>query len=481
MRTRYRNEGTHPNIGTIEYAWDKTSSPYKRVEVSRSSYDDQPAYYVLSPYSLCGDADLCVREEETITDDTGTDGQFRPCYHRFVQNEFACHTVPMRFYGTHRGNSYVRSIQPQDYTELKALRIAPNIDWDEMANEAVAFMVPRINEGTSLLNSLWELKDMKRMNPLPSLKRLQGRHTTLRTLSKDKAQRKQFAKEIATRMNDAHLNASFGIVPFLMDVFSIHDELIELVSKLTELKRNAGKRMQRHYKRVIPVSSGVFATREWSETSSLRQWYSNVRFDYRSGGTRTLLWVTKRARWVQRPVYHATMRYSYTLPEADSTHELAYAALDTLGVRLDPSIIWNAVRFSFIIDWVVDVSSFLQKTARDNYPINTTIHSFCHSYKWHREMEVAARLYNANDNTPWFLADPAYGPVLPEHNEALVSRHVETVYDRRLANPDYSSIRFRALKLRQAALAGSLLLARTRWGSMKKYQRDAVRPRNLTR
>jgi hypothetical protein len=181
------------------------------------------------------------------------------------------------------------------------------------------------------------------------------------------------------------------------------------------------------------------------------------------------------------------MRYSYTLPKMDSEHELVLAYLDTLGVRLDPSIVWNAVRFSFIVDWVVDVSSFLAKMARDNYPIHTTVHDFCHSLKWHKECTVHARVQQETQ-AAWF--NPTTLNQIPLRlrglgEEALISSHTDIGYDRRLAKPDYSAIAFRALKLRQAALAGSLVLARTSWGSTNSYQYDQkgnsgpVRPARL--
>jgi hypothetical protein len=327
-----------------------------------------------------------------------------------------------------------------------------------------------------LINSILELKDLKRMNPIPSLRRLQGRHLTLRKLASSHRERTAYMKEIMTRMNNAHLNAAFGIVPFMTDVISIHDELVMLAEKLARLKRSVGKRLQRHYKRVLPVSAGVFADKLWeTDQVSNRTWPGPIQNDRSTiGYSRPLPSFSRRSRWVLRPTYHATMRYSYTLPEMDSKHEEVLAKLDTLGVRLDPSIVWNAIPFSFIVDWVVDVSGFLQKMARDNYPINTTIHEFCHSVKWHKLSEVNVRVDDDQGSVFFTPTELNRRPLdsCGVNVGASISEHQERLYDRRLGKPSISAVAYRALKLRQGALAGSLLLARKRWFKSTRYQTD---------
>lgn len=472
MRQRVQSSGAHPSVNTVEWSWTQTGQPYKRDKLVRGYYDNlDTVYWNWTPPTQNS---LNLRREELIEDDEGIDGKFRGCYHHVRSNEYYLQEKAERYAGHHCSNAHARCLFASDWNFVNSRKIAPEIDWDEMANEACSFMVPRLNEGTSLVNSILELRDLKRMNPIPSLRRLQGRHLTLKKLSGSASERKKFMSEIATRMNNAHLNAAFGIVPFLTDIISIHDELVGLAEKLARLKRSMGKRLQRHYKRVLPVSQGVLADTQWETTQIERSWVGQCQYDRAGLSTRPKPRFYQRSRWVKRPVYHATMRYSYTLPEADSKHEEVLAKLDTLGVRLDPSIVWNAIPFSFTVDWVVDVSGFLQKMARDNYPINTTIHEFCHSYKWHKFSEVTVQV---EDNDSAIMMTPTELLNRPldskgSEREAIISQHQERVYDRRLASPNYSAIAYRALKLRQGALAGSLLLARKRWFKSTRYQKD---------
>ena len=341
------------------------------------------------------------------------------------------------------------------------------------ADEALAFMLPRLNEGTSLVNFILELKDLKHMDPRGTYQRLFRRHTSLRML-KDKTGRRAFLRELTTRMNGAALNTSFGIVPFVADLVQIHDDLVSLASRLEGLKKYAGTRQQRHYKRVIPQSAGMFADREWHHKNSTTSWAVGLKSDNNdNGGIRRTILVQSRARWILRPVYHASMRYIYTLPEVDSQLEKVYALLDTLGVRIDPSIVWNAIPFSFVVDWIVDVSGFLGTFARDNYPINVQILDFCHSFKWHKEAEAYVQWtgdLSLGSPTPVGSGYPA----LPGWQQ--VYKGMRSSYSRVRHRPDIHTARIRGPRLRQAALSGALILSRTPSGSGKGYLNSAMRP-----
>jgi hypothetical protein len=145
-----------------------------------------------------------------------------------------------------------------------------------------------------------------------------------------------------------------------------------------------------------------------------------------------------------------------------------YAHLDNLGVRLDPAIVWNAIPFSFVVDWVVDVSGFLGSFARDNYPINVVVHDFCHSYKWHKEANTHAE-YVSDTTLASYSKIPAGYPLKPGWTEVYSGSR--RYYNRiPVSNPDIHTARLKAVNLRQAALAGHLLLAKSSFGSSHRYR-----------
>jgi hypothetical protein len=58
------------------------------------------------------------------------------------------------------------------------------------------------------------------------------------------------------------------------------------------------------------------------------------------------------------------------------------ALLDAFGVMWDPAIIWNAIPFSFVLDWIWDVSEWLGKWARPNLPVQLRIMDFYILWKY---------------------------------------------------------------------------------------------------
>jgi hypothetical protein len=409
-------------------------------------------------------------------DELGVDGRFRNCYHTFDTNEFNADIVDHSFPAGARGNTYAADLQVADINVLLSIRTVPDVDMNAMADEAMAFMMPRLNEGSSLVNFLLELKDLKRMNPSASIRKILSSKRTLSDIFADRKSRRTFMKELAGKLTGAHLNAEFGIVPFVRDIVNITDELAALSYRLDILKRYAGRQQTRHYKRVIPDNSGKPAVRDWSWTPpSVQRPFNGVGMQYPPvGNYRTLVWNNHetfredripgvgthrsvfehcfRARWVRRPTYHATLRYKYTLPSLSEAEEKIATHLDALGVRLDPSIVWNAIPFTFLVDWFVDVSSFLQSFARDNFPIKTDVMDFCHSLAYHGEYEVWTEFTASN-----LLAYAEYQRYTGMYWWRTY-RGTRSYYNRVRHAPNTHAVTTKGLNMRKAALSGSLLI-----------------------
>jgi hypothetical protein len=441
MRIRTRSKPAI-EVTLFEHGWNTTTSPFwTRVETN-SSFAGNPL-----PWSL---SNAYPSLSETIRDEKGNDGHFRFCEHDTVVTEARAPEHLLRYLRGSKGNAYARSVTTVDSSASQGLRVMPVVDLDGMAEEAMAFMLPSINEGSSLINFIYELKDFKRYPEI--WRRLRkSKHGILRSLSNPPS-RKKVTKRIIHNMAEAHLETSFGIVPFVSDVVSMYDELAGLAFKLTALKRHANKELVRHYKRIIPESPGIRPDREWVTSSRLAFWnFYSVEHDG-DGGDRAQFSVRRAARWVQRPTYHATMRYSYSLPDMDRPLEMIWTHLDSLGVRLDPGIIWDAIPFSFLIDWVVDVSGFLHSFARDNYPIVTNVKEFCHSLAYHSMHMISV-------NPTWGVTGGTFAPpLIPLQSYTDVWEQSRRYYIRKTASPSTHASSVKRLNLRKAALAGSLLI-----------------------
>jgi len=210
-------------------------------------------------------------------------------------------------------------------------------DWESLSSSAVRAMLPSFSERNSLVNFVLELKDIRRIPDVWS-------------------KRRGVLKNIA----NAHLNYAFGIAPLVSDITSLVNTFTNFRKKVRDLQSGSGKTITRHFSSTLPVSTLPMESVVYSEGGA----------DYE---------VRSRHSWVKTPRYHASMRYSYKLPDMTQIGNQVLALLDALGVRRDGAIIWNAIRFSFVADWFVRCGKFLNGLSVDNLQIPVVIEDFCHS------------------------------------------------------------------------------------------------------
>jgi hypothetical protein len=86
-------------------------------------------------------------------------------------------------------------------------------------------------------------------------------------------------------------------------------------------------------------------------------------------------------RIVEYPIrkFHATMEYSYKVSNLSPLIDEGAALLDVLGINLNPAIIWNAVPWSFVIDWLIGIGRWLDNFKVRNLEPVTHIHQYCYS------------------------------------------------------------------------------------------------------
>lgn len=79
--------------------------------------------------------------------------------------------------------------------------------------------------------------------------------------------------------------------------------------------------------------------------------------------------------------------------------------LDVLGINANPAVIWNAIPFSFVIDWFVNVGGFLERLRVDNIRAATTVTKFCVSARFERNFITGVLPYMkriTSDPPIWF-------------------------------------------------------------------------------
>jgi hypothetical protein len=133
------------------------------------------------------------------------------------------------------------------------------------------------------------------------------------------------------------------------------------------------------------------------------------------------------------------MRYWYSIPVLGNGSDAVRAFMDDIGLNLNPSIIWNAIPWTFVIDWVVNVSSWLDQFKFRNIEPITYIGEYCWSMHIRRVTSLSM----------------GRGSAYP------IIHATEDAYKRQVCTPNYvSSIKTSGLNLKEFSLAAALGVTR---------------------
>ena len=119
---------------------------------------------------------------------------------------------------------------------------------------------------------------------------------------------------------------------------------------------------------------------------------------------------------------HGTMSYRFLLPKQTTWLARLCQLMDSLGVRLDLGVAWDAIPFSFVIDWFVKIGEYVHKNASIDWQhADLLTIDFCESLK-----------LTVTDTLKWerYCRDPL-GPFVVKGSTDIATR-VWTCYDRRV-------------------------------------------------
>jgi hypothetical protein len=220
----------------------------------------------------------------------------------------------------------------------------------ELNSKALKVMLPRIKAELSLVNSLIELKDFKTLpHSYSTFKKAVSNVTALFTES-----RRRYAslRTILKGPADGWLQSKFNVLPLLSDITGVRTALSQLERRLNDLVTRSGRVQRRHF------------TFSWDEFGGVKEWeispaYWPVRIQD-GCHNQVVQYYLRRLPVYDPSVYHAQIEYNYNFTQYQLEHARVLALLDYLGVNFDPSIIWNAIPWSFVVDWVLSVGRYLE-------------------------------------------------------------------------------------------------------------------------
>jgi hypothetical protein len=276
-----------------------------------------------------------------------------------------------------------------------------SFDWSNASYHAFEQMRPTLETGLDTLNALRELAELsgavsrdigrrmsraerERLSRLrhnlkvdKALKNANYRRNWERSLSQSLAPESSiwkrtagFFRGLTRKFAWANLALQFAVLPTISDAKKIATLLERLRSMVAELIRRAEKRQVRHYKRPV---DGLFALPSPVTENHV------VLFGTGSSNNST----TKKTEYLIRPTYRASMLFTYDATRLKGQYGQVSSLIRALGADRVASVIWEAIPFSFIVDWFVNVGDMIatmEDQVIDLLPV--VVHDFSHSLKY---------------------------------------------------------------------------------------------------
>jgi hypothetical protein len=317
------------------------------------------------------------------------------------------------------------------------LFIEPPNGLDQLLGIAFERLLPGIRPKLSLVNSIIELKDWVTLKETfrhagDILNRLILLNNFRRTAFKGLSFR-----QIARRRSSDYLQYKFNLAPLYSDIKGVFSSFKSYQAQIMRLVAQAEKVNTRH----TIISIDDYAGAPTFESESTYHQPFPVSFNdplYRADGLRTR---SHRRVTYEPSKFHLECEFNYSFSRFQIEHARFFGLMDSLGVNFNPAIIWNAMPWTFVADWVVSVSSYLSKFAERQMEPVVNIRRCLWSIKRSRSIECSF------DALYGLAANPA-------------STVTETAYRRQLCWPTPASLRVSGLNPTEISLGAALVLSR---------------------
>lgn len=200
------------------------------------------------------------------------------------------------------------------------------------------------NQGQALINDGWskvkpDLTMVNVPNFLIEIGQLRSLGSWWRGKSVGRTIKTKDLKHTGKQLAGGVLQYSFGVAPLKSDIEDAIEAVSTLRSRLAEFKASVGKKQHR----AVTVAKAVD-----SATGT---------FNYGGDSHQPCLWNVSR---ITRANAHFTFE-PRPIGALNSIDEFLRGMIDSLGFELNPHIIWEAIPFSFVVDWIVNVGAFLDR------------------------------------------------------------------------------------------------------------------------
>jgi predicted SAM-dependent methyltransferase len=297
------------------------------------------------------------------------------------------------------------------------------------ARRAWWHMQPRFEGEIDMCNFIFELRDFKQLmkhalKPKASYDKIAAK---LRRLRRNRPNRVPNMEKDGLDKTAAglYLTYELALKPLISDLTAIHAQLATLVREAQQEFKIAGSEDQKSH-----------FSEELGKVESLTT-YTNNNY-WTQLGTR------------RKTLFTATMHYTY----AYKMRSTVDAFVKYWGLSPTPETFWNAIPFSFIVDYFVKIGDSIHAMQKDRN-VSLRMHDYAESLLTY----VRTGYIVKNDDRLCSLVLDGQLDSEKNHDGALISGVEGTIYERRITRPNYGPALPR-LKLpsgKQAATMGAIV------------------------
>jgi hypothetical protein len=172
-------------------------------------------------------------------------------------------------------------------------------------------------------------------------------------------------REIFQTTADAYLQKEFGVEPFLRDVVALFEALIDVDKRMKRLLNMSGRTMTKHYS--FSWQEVAVPSEDLSETNTyllnLGQFAGSDGPAGTTGAYRehALGWKAfRRVTYYNPTKFHLEAEYYYNFTQFQLENARVLYLEDRIGLsQINLATLWNAIPWSFIVDWVLGVNRWL--------------------------------------------------------------------------------------------------------------------------
>jgi hypothetical protein len=296
----------------------------------------------------------------------------------------------------------------------------------------------------SLATSLYELREVPRMLNIRTaelLAKVRGARAMERAAARKE---RRSVRPLYRKAGEWHLALQFGWVPLLSDIVNFSQAFDNKHKRLDQLIRDESRPVYRRRN----ISSPPDSRAEWKYTSS-KPYISalgpvHVTQCYKYGQKGTQGWTDERTTktW-------AVGQFRYLLPPGPRTDGWkAYMLRQIMGSRVTPSVVYNLIPYSWLVDYFTDLGKFVDAVSPGLAEVLTCDYAYVMRRVLIRRHYYASEVYVANK------ANTAHKRA---HSHLFI---LDDVRMRVKATPFGFGLKESDLSLKQASLLGALGLSR---------------------